>query len=102
MSPGRPVRAEAAEGDGEHEGGGPAVALRPVALHPLAEHLLPQAHQGGPRGAVSYIPGVQVQVSAPTEQYLDVSFDLKRLQKDSGEFFVSAMCMKREVQKFNM
>lgn len=51
-----PVRAEPAEGDGEQEGGGPAVALRPVALPLLAEHVAAQAQRVLGHGAVRNVP----------------------------------------------
>ena len=51
-----PVRAEPAEGDGEEEGGGPAVALRPVALPLLAEHVPAQAQRVLGHGAVRNVP----------------------------------------------
>ena len=51
-----PVRPEAPESDGEAEGGVPAVAPGPGALHSLAEHLLAQADGVGLHGAVGDVP----------------------------------------------
>ena len=51
-----PVRPKPAQGDGEQHGGVPAIALRPVTLPPLAEHLLAQAQRVRLHAAVGDVP----------------------------------------------